>query len=62
MLEKLSLAWYRFEYRILTSVYRRFERIKDDPNKDGEARLNAALSMIPLIDRKRFLEERLGLA
>lgn len=62
MFIKLALAWYRLEYWWVKNSYTTLENVKNNDRISSKTRLKAAVMMAERIDRKRFLENKLGIA
>ncbi len=61
MFKALSLAWYRLEYRLIKNTYSNLEKMKDDHDLTRKERFRAAVKLTEILDRKEFLERKLGL-
>lgn len=62
MLKRLVLAWYRLEYWWVKNSYTTLENVKNNDRISNQTRQKAAVMMTERIDRKEFLEKKLGIS
>ena len=62
MWQKLYLISLRISLRVTEKMIANLETINDDMENDADTRLEACVKIIPLLDYKKYLRQKLGLA